>query len=192
MSSLKCRFLPLVGMTNRVAWAEKEKGGSGRNRFPTPVRRQNLLDSGTGSWRRAGSCAGTAMHVVHHALFVAVHDLRGFGPLVGRENGEQLRLDSCFGYDEFGHGLSLFRSLGADRWFIKCWALFESSHLLMAVRHLLHERLKAGLFLVENRLGLRLLGVGEVERIGQEGHNVFRARAKAAAHSHVCVTDRGL
>jgi len=89
MSSLKCRFLSLVGMTNQVTWAEKEKGGSGRCRFPTPCDDKTCLDSG------AGSCAGTAMHVVHHALFVAVHDLRGFGPLVGRENGEQFRLDSC-------------------------------------------------------------------------------------------------
>src|SRR5450432_711607 len=158
------RFLPLVGMTR--LWGAKllrdknlwnEKGGSGRCRFPTPVRRQNLLDPGALGLRTGSR---TAVHVVHHALFMAVHQFGGFGPLVGRENREQFRLDPGFRNDEFGHGLSLFRSLGADRGLIKCWALFQSSHLLVPVRHLLHQRLEVRLLLFENRLGLRLLGIG--------------------------------
>ena len=94
------------------------------------------------------------------------------GLLVGREHLKQFGVNAGLLYSQFGKGLTLLRRDRAHLGFILS-SFFILPELLMSLVELLHKRLQSGVLLSYNCLHLSLLGIAQVEVVGEESHHMI-------------------
>ena len=111
------------------------------------------------------------------------HEVVELRLLLGREYLNHLRFNSRFLHNHLSHGLRLLSCESAHLRFVKGSRHCQLTNLLMALCHLLHQRLQRRFFFRHNVFHLRLLRICEVKIVGEEMQHV------AFEHSitmHVC------
>ena len=111
------------------------------------------------------------------------HEVVELRLLLGREYLNHLRFNSRFLHNHLSHGLRLLSCESAHLRFVKGSRHCQLTNLLMALCHLLHQRLQRRFFFSHNVLHLRLLCICEVKIIGEEMQHVA---FKHSITMHVC------